>query len=222
MDPHLRRAWTYIVTPDDYESHMAAIGQAQAAAELTAYLINEAQLPSASRIAIAGAGTGQFLDFLTPAILRPHRLIFTDISPNFLARLRSRLTTHHLDADVLLDDLERTALPPRPQLLLASLLLEHIDWQRGVESIAQLKPHAVGLIIQENPPGMETAVTPGRPLPPSIAKAVENAHPVLVPRESLIDAFASRGYACVASKHADALDSKRLAALLFRPLPSAP
>ena len=35
MDPELRRAWTEIVTADDYERHMAAIGQAQAAAELT-------------------------------------------------------------------------------------------------------------------------------------------------------------------------------------------
>ena len=32
MDPALRRAWTAVVTAEDYEAHMAAIGQAQAAA----------------------------------------------------------------------------------------------------------------------------------------------------------------------------------------------
>jgi hypothetical protein len=30
MDPELRRAWTEIITAEDYEEHMASIGQAQA------------------------------------------------------------------------------------------------------------------------------------------------------------------------------------------------
>ena len=55
MDPELRRAWTCIVTADDYEEHMAAIGQAQAAAELTQHLVRSASLQPGSRITIAGA-----------------------------------------------------------------------------------------------------------------------------------------------------------------------
>lgn len=63
MDPGLRRAWTEIVTADDYESHMASIGQAQTAAELTRCLLEFASLPTGSRITIAGAGAGQILTF---------------------------------------------------------------------------------------------------------------------------------------------------------------
>ncbi len=195
MDPALRRAWTQIVTPDDYDAHMSAIGQAQAAAALTACLINAAQLPTASRITIAGAGTGQLLDFLDPEILRPHRLTYSDINPNFLARLRDRLASHNLDGNILLDDIERTALPPRPQLLLATLLLEHIDPQLALASIAQLKPKTLAIILQENPSDMASAVTPGRALPPSIAKAIEaGASPSLIARDQLISTFAAHGY----------------------------
>jgi hypothetical protein len=216
MDPALRRAWTQIVAPDHYDSHMSAIGQAQAATTLTAFLINAAQLPAASRITIAGAGTGQLLDFLDPEILRPHRLIYSDINPNFLARLRDRLAAHNLDGNILLDDIERTALPPRPQLLIATLLLEHVDLQLALASIAQLKPRALGIILQENPPEMTTAVTPGRQLPPSIAKAVEaGANPTLIPRDQLISALASHNYSLRSSHSADVADSKRLLALLF-------
>ena len=67
MDPSLRQAWTEIVTADDYEEHMASIGQAQAAAELTEHLIRSASLTASGRITIAGAGTGQMFDFLAPA-----------------------------------------------------------------------------------------------------------------------------------------------------------
>jgi len=42
MDPALRHAWTEIISADDYETHMAAIGQAQAAASLTEWLLTEA------------------------------------------------------------------------------------------------------------------------------------------------------------------------------------
>lgn len=216
MDPALRRAWTQIVTPDDYDAHMSAIGQAQAAAALTAFLINAAQLPAASRITIAGAGTGQLLDFLDPEILRPHRLTYSDINPNFLARLRDRLAVHDLDGNILLDDIERTALPPRPQLFLATLLLEHIDVQLALASIAHLKPKAFGIILQENPPDMTTAVTPGRALPPSIAKAIEGgASPSLIPRDQLISALAAHNYTLHSSRSAAVADAKRLLALLF-------
>jgi S-adenosylmethionine:diacylglycerol 3-amino-3-carboxypropyl transferase len=70
---------------------MAAIGQAQAAAELTRYLIEAAKLDTGSRIVLAGAGTGQMFDLLDPALFRPYRLTVTDLNPRFLVRLRERL-----------------------------------------------------------------------------------------------------------------------------------
>jgi SAM-dependent methyltransferase len=216
MDPGLRRAWTEVVTAADYDHHMDSIGQAQAAAELTRHLIESASLAPGARIAIAGAGTGQLFDYLAPDVIRPYRLTCTDLNPAFLARLRERLHHCGLEAAIAVDDIEQSALRPAPDLLLATLLLEHIDWRRGVEAIANLRPAACGIILQENPPGMVTAVTPGRRLPPSIAAAVEFAHPELVPRDALIAAMAARGYGCQESAVREVLDGKRLAGLLFR------
>ena len=68
MDSGLRRAWIEIVTVNDYDEHMASIGQAQAAAELTACLIELASLPAGSSMTIVGAGTGQMFDFLDPEV----------------------------------------------------------------------------------------------------------------------------------------------------------
>jgi hypothetical protein len=215
MDPELRRAWTEIVTAEDYEEHMASIGQAQAAAELTQRLIQSASLQPNSRITIAGAGTGQMFDFLAPAVFGPHRLTCADLNPVFLARLRERLERHGLEAEILEDDIERTALTPRPDLLLATLLLEHIAWPRGVEAFARLQPRTCAIVLQENPPNMSGAVTPGRRLPPSIAKAVETAHPTLVPRDDLIVAMTERGYPCRATEVREVADGKRLVGLLF-------
>src|ERR1700704_867309 len=90
MDSGLRRAWTQIVTAEDYEKHIAAIGQAQAGAALTQYIIQSANPSAGGRVAIVGAGTGKMLDFLDPGILRPFRIIFADLNPGFLVRLRER------------------------------------------------------------------------------------------------------------------------------------
>jgi hypothetical protein len=215
MDEALRRAWTEIVTPDDYEEHMARIGQAQAAADLTRYLIETAHPPEGARIVIAGAGTGQALDFLDPALLQPFRLTFTDLNPRFLDRLKERLARRGLSANILEDDIENTALEPGPDLFLATLLLEHIDWRRGVEVISDLDPAACGIIIQENPPEIESAITPGRTLPPSIAEAAAQAHPALVPYDQLVPAFAARGYHRIDTCSREVADGKRLIAVLF-------
>ena len=61
MDSNLRLAWTQIVSGQDYDEHMAAVGQAQASAALTAELLMRTKLRAGSRIVIAGAGTGQML-----------------------------------------------------------------------------------------------------------------------------------------------------------------
>ena len=151
MDPSLRFAWTQVVTGEDYEEHMAGIGQAQAAAALTRQIIQSAKPPEGGRVVIAGAGTGQMLDFLDPALFRPFRMTCTDLNRSFLDRLEERLIRRGLSATVLQDDIEHTELEPGPDLLLATLLLEHIDWRRGVEVFAELRPAKCGIVIQENP-----------------------------------------------------------------------
>jgi hypothetical protein len=215
VDSGLRRAWTQIVTDEDYEEHMAAIGQAQAGAALTQYIIQSANPPDGGRVAIVGAGTGQMLDFLDPTIFRPFRIICTDLNRSYLVRLQERFARHGLSATVLEDDIEHTALETGPDLLLATLLLEHIDWRRGVEVIAGLRPTTCGIIIQENPPGMTSTVTPGRRVPPSITQALATAHAILIPCDELLAAFASIGYVCKGKRAQEVADGKRLNALIF-------
>ncbi len=215
MDSSLRLAWTQIVTGEDYDEHMAAIGQTQAAAALTAELIREADLRAGSRVVIAGAGTGQMFDFLNPALFRPFELTCTDLNPKFFARLRERLVRHDLKTFLLADDIENTALLEEPDFLLAALLMEHIDWRKGVEAIAALRPAACGIILQENPAGMTSAVTPGRQIPASMAAAVQIAQPKLVPHDELVRAFAARGYRCALTRAREVADGKRLVSTLF-------
>jgi hypothetical protein len=113
---------------------------------------------------------------------------------------------------VLEDDIEHTALDLGPDLLLATLLFEHIDWRRGVEVIAGLRPVNCGIIIQENPAGMTSTVTPGRRVPPSITQALATAHATLVPRDDLLAAFAGSGYVCKGKRAQEVADGKRLIA----------
>jgi hypothetical protein len=211
----MRRAWTDVVTADDYDAHMAAIGQAQAAAQLTGYLMESARLRPGSRISFAGAGTGQVLDFLDAGAFRPYRLVFSDLNPNFLAVLRARLTRLGLTAKVVEDDIEETRLEPNPDLVVASLLLEQIDWPKGVAALAELRPGSCGIIIQENPDGMSTPLTPGRSLPPSIAEAARMAEGSLVGRQELVTSMSRKGYACCDSACREVADGKRLLGLLF-------
>src|SRR5689334_5945021 len=119
MDPALRHAWTQVVTADDYDEHMAAIGQAQAAAALTRQMIQSAAPPEGSRVVVAGAGTGQMFDFLDPGLFRAFSLTCTDLNPTFLARLEKRLAKIGLSATILEDDIEHTAIEPGPDLLIA-------------------------------------------------------------------------------------------------------
>jgi hypothetical protein len=154
-------------------------------------------------------------DFLNPALFRPFELTCTDINPKFLARLRERLVKHDLSGLLLADDIEHTTLLDGPDFLLAALLLEHIDWRKCVEVIAALRPAACGIIIQENPIGMTSAVTPGRRIPASMAAAVQIAQPKLVPHDELLSAFEARGYHCARTYAREVADGKRLISTLF-------
>lgn len=154
-------------------------------------------------------------EFLEVDLVRPFRLTCTDLNPTYLARLRTRLLSQGLSALIVADDVEHTSLVERPDLLLAVLLLEHIGWREGVEAITALRPAACGIIIQENPPEMATAVTPGRRIPPSIAAAVKIAQPRLARHEQMVNAFGARGYRCAFSNYREVADAKRLVSTLF-------
>jgi len=89
------------------------------------------------------------------------------------------------------------------------------DWRRGVETTSALCPAACGIIIQKNPPEMKSAFTPGRVLPPSLAEGTGQVHPVLVPYDQLVPAFARRGYQQINVSYREVADGKRLLSVLF-------
>ena len=215
MDPELRRAWTEVVTADDYERHMAAIGQAQAAAELTAWALRSAGLAAGDSVTVAGAGTGQMLDFFDPAALRPYRLTFADLNRRIPGPAR-RAT-----------EAARHTWRARGRRFRADKLAGRAGAAGGdaaarahrvaarVESMARLQPRRCAIVMQENPPGMATAVTPGRVVPESIAKAMATAHAKLVVRDELVGEMERLGYGLRAEESREVADGKRLVGLLF-------
>ena len=72
------------------------------------------------------------LDFLDPELLRPYRLTFADLNPEYLERLGERLKRLGVEGQLVVDDFEQTQLAGAPALLVMTLLLEHIEWRRAV------------------------------------------------------------------------------------------
>jgi len=222
MDAASRRAWTEVVTAEDYDRHMAAIGQAAATAELLMNLLGQIPPSPRRRVLLLGGGTGWMFEHADVSPLVRVRLTVTDINAGFLELLRRRARSRGIEPEIVVDDLEDTRLAPGREVVLASLLLEHIDWRKGVAAIARLSPRSVVLVIQENPPGMSTSVTPGRTLPDSIARASLISSSRLVPRTELVAEFEGRGYRLIVEERRAVADSKTMVGLLFARAPTAP
>src|SRR5882757_5614499 len=120
----LREAWTTQVTAEDYEAHMARIGQAEANAGLLYDLFAEAAFMPGSRILIAGAGTGQMFDFLPADFLAGYGVTCSDINPAFLEKLSIRYP-----CETVIDDIENSQLELGWGAIAVVLVLEHVDWR---------------------------------------------------------------------------------------------
>ncbi len=176
----------------DYERHMANIGQAQANARLTADWL--ARLGPTEPVCFAGCGPGQMLDYLPPDILRGRRLVFTDIHPDFLAASEARLSALGLEGTMLQDDLEATTLTDAPPNAVLVLVLEHCAWRQAIQSLAQWRCQRILVVIQENPPDVATAVTPGIEVPRTMQVFRDSARPHLIPLADLRQAMAAAGF----------------------------
>jgi hypothetical protein len=204
----LRDVWTNALRPEDYETHMAAIGQAQANA---AHIRDFALLcPPGARVLIAGAGTGQMFDTIPPDVFGHLRAVFTDINPRFLACLRAR----HPQAVCVADDLELSSLRGPFHAACAVLVLEHIDWQKGLDSLAALSPERLFLVVQRNPPEIATAVSPSRQLPGTM-QAFAETHPELRDPSEVTAHLRTRGYALVEEWPRPVADNKIMLGLLY-------
>ena len=219
MDRYLREAWTRIVLADDLDAHMAAVGQAQANAALVETMMTTGTAPERTTVLFAGAGTGQMFDYVTgsflASFLTSYRVTFTDINAAFLDRLRGRLAGSSLIYETVVDDLERSKLSGPFGMAVVVLVLEHVEWQKALRSLVALQPEIVHLVVQRNPPDLGTAITPGRTLPPSIARASEKAHPVLVDPEAIRSFLEGEGYALLRRFEQPVPDAKTMIGLTF-------
>src|SRR5512139_2279081 len=110
MKPSLREVWRAQISADDYDAHMAAVGQAQANARLVERFIERWLTPPA-RILVAGAGTGQMFDYARRELFDGFALTCTDLSAGLLTRLEQRLAGRRLtNVTTVVDDLEQTQL----------------------------------------------------------------------------------------------------------------
>lgn len=202
----LREAWAGHISAEDYERHMAAVGQAEANASLLEELFRDHAPPAGGRILFAGAGAGQCFDYFAPAVIAGYRATFTDINPAYLDRLAERLSG--CDISIAVDDIEDSRLEGPFDLAIAILVLEHVDWRRAVASLAR-RAGRVFAVIQRNP-----AVLPPRPLPGTLGVLHEVRMALLDPAE-LTAAFAREGFRLTRTGGRDVLDGKTMLALDF-------
>ena len=184
----LRQAWLS-VHPADYEQHMANIGQAQANARLTGRWLES--LESGAKIIMPGAGPGQMFAHLDPALWAPHELTLTDIQPVFLKLLKQRAPAHAVITE---DDIEATRLTGPYTHALIVLVLEHVAWRSALQSLKTWRIENVLVVIQQNPPEVASAVTPGVTVPGTMTAFRDTAHPHLLDPAELVAAMQALGY----------------------------
>ena len=209
----LREAWTSVVDAGDYERHMAAIGQAQANAGLVAGVLRSYPPPAGAVVWFAGAGTGQLFDFIDPSVLNPWRTVFTDINPSYLKRLAARVKrAEGVRFQTVVDDIERCGLRGGFHLAIAVLLLEHVDWRAAAATLARLSTSQVFVGIQENPPGLSSALT--RPVTGSMA-VFREVRPRLLERDELAREFDLLGFGVRQIVETPVADGKKMVGILF-------
>jgi hypothetical protein len=200
----LRRAWTDEISAQDYDAHMARVGQAQANAELVRSVV-EKWPPRGPRLLFAGAGTGQMFDYTDPVFLESCDVLFTDIRASFLDRLKERLP----GPEVHVDDLEDTQLEGPFGGVVVVLVLEQIDWRKGVASLTRLRAERCYIVIQEDSP------TPVATRLEGTMAALRDAHSSLVPEHELVEAMSRERCFLIGRESRDVMDGKKMIALVF-------
>jgi hypothetical protein len=203
----LGRAWREHITIEDYERHMAAIGQAQANASLLEELFRDFAPRLGARLLFAGAGTGQCLDYLPANLLGRYRATFADINPGYLARLAERIGG--ADIATVVDDIEMSQLSGPFDLALAVLVLEHVDWRKAVHSLAS-QAARVFVVIQQNPDSLVPRQLEGT------LDILHSVSPVLVQSDALIAEFGARSFRLLRRSEREVQDGKVMLALDFK------
>jgi 2-polyprenyl-3-methyl-5-hydroxy-6-metoxy-1,4-benzoquinol methylase len=201
------------VAAEDYELHMARIGQAEANAGLTAAWLRG--LGAGAKVLFAGSGPGQMLEFIPRQALEGKKLAFCDINPEFLAIAKARLDRLGLQGEFRQDNIEDSVLAGAYENVVIALVLEHVNWREALAALERWQTQRALIIIQENPASIAGAVTPGRDVPGTMRVFRESAKPHLIPLEELREGMAARGFTLRSVQEARVLDEKKMLACDF-------
>lgn len=217
MNPVNKKTWTDIVVAEELDQHMRAVGQAETNALLVAEMFRDYPLFPGAKVLIPGCGTGQMFDYIAPQQISLYQFTFTDINPHFLKKLKERLNRFpNLDYKIQEDDLESSKLFDRYDGILAVLLMEHLDWRKGVESLVSFTPSKMYFIFQQQT--SRQMVNLKRKLLPSIKKFSEIAQPNLIVPEELISFLESKSYSLNKTYQKAVPDQKEMLGLVFEKL----
>ncbi len=136
------------IPPEDYEGHMAAIGQSAVLRDLFSLVYAERR---PSRLAVLGCTTGQDLQHVDPALTE--LIVGVDINPAYLEAAKGRLSSLGPRLHLICEDVLTAELPRVPfDLVHAALLLEYVDPRSLFQRIyAWLSPEGVCSVITQEP-----------------------------------------------------------------------
>ena len=216
MDSGERKGWLEIITINELDSHMAAIGQAEANADIVKQMFAEYPLQPNSRLLIPGCGTAQLFDYIQPSDLGSNiELVLTDIKPSFLAKARERLQRFSgINYTTQEDDIEDTKLKGTYGSALVVLVLQHVEWQKALDSLVSLNPSKFYIIEQEQDPSQH-AVTKSRQLSEVWRRYAEVANPQLILRKELTDYLVKKGYEVIGSYERAVQNNKTMYCFVF-------
>ena len=195
MNANERKAWLEKISVGDLESRMAAIGQAQANANLVKKMFKSHPLKKGARLLIAGCGTGQLFDYASPNDLGKNiEITLTDINQSYLSKAEERLSGFSgIKYSTARDDIENTRLNQSYDAVLAVLVLLHVEWKKALASMLRLNPRRLYIIEQEQD-ASKPAVGGSVMLKGGWLWYAENVPVKLIPRNELINYLHDKGY----------------------------
>lgn len=216
MDENLRKAWTEVIIADELDEHLKELGQAKVNAELCKTMLEDVELCYNAKLLVQGCGTGQIFDFIPAEIFTIYRTVFADINTTYLKNLEDRLISKNITSiKVTYDDAENTSFTQNFNGILSVLLLEQIDWKKGIDNKIKLNPEVIYLIIQEQSFNSST-VTINVKSRPSILKFAEMATPKIVPKNELEVYLKEYSYFKIKEYTIDVPNNKTMTGLIFK------
>ncbi|MFC1752575.1 class I SAM-dependent methyltransferase [Thermoproteota archaeon] len=209
MDGRERRAWMDIIDPTELNMHIAETGQAETNAKLMELMLKEYPVKD---LLIPGCGNAQFADYVDPDF--GCKLTLTDIRPEFLVNAFASLRGKVEGYSTGIDDIEDTKLKGPYGGIFITLVLQHVEWRKAIDSMLSLNPTNLYTIIQEQKDGRHP-VTLTRKLLPSIREFSEMTSGLLVPRDGLVEHMNGCDYNLLKTYERPVPDDKVMTGLVF-------